>query len=64
MKIFTPLSMNWRFPLSRFKQLRACCILAVVAFSAMAVVGCSDDETIVVPDESYVTTLLIIPSPL
>ncbi len=50
--------------MSRFKHLRACCILAVVAFSAMAVVGCSDDKTIVVPDESYVTTLLIIPSPL
>ncbi len=63
-KIYDPLSMNWRFPLSRFKQLRACYLIVVLAFGAIAFGGCSEDDAIVGPDESHVTTLLIIPSPL
>ena len=50
--------------MSRFMKLRACYPIAVLAFGLFAIGGCSPDDAIVIPDESYVSTLLIIPSPL
>ena len=50
--------------MSRFKQLRVCSIIVVLAFGAIALGGCSEDDAIVGPDESNINTLLIIPSPL
>jgi hypothetical protein len=50
--------------LIRFKQFTHCALAAVLALGALAIGGCSKDETIIVPDESFVVALLIIPSPL